>query len=257
LITGTNWIGLWTLITREVGRFFSVYRQTVLPGLISSGLYILVFGFTLERRIAEINGVPYTLFILPGLLMMNTLMNATSNTSSSMLQMKLLQQLPDILTAPLSAMEISLAYIIGGTVRGTVNGILVMLLGVVLIDMPVHQPLATIGFIVMVSWAFASMGLILGQLSDSWDQLAMMQNFFLTPLSFLGGVFYSVNMLPDWAQTLSFFNPIYYMINGIRFTILGVADSPPMTSFTMALIMTIFFSVSAIILMHSGRKIKQ
>jgi len=257
LITGTNWIGLWTLITREVGRFFSVYRQTVLPGLISSGLYILVFGFTLERRIAEINGVPYTLFILPGLLMMNTLMNATSNTSSSMLQMKLLQQLPDILTAPLSAMEISLAYIIGGTVRGTVNGILVMLLGVVLIDMPVHQPLATIGFIVMVSWAFASMGLVLGQLSDSWDQLAMMQNFFLTPLSFLGGVFYSVNMLPDWAQTLSFFNPIYYMINGIRFTILGIADSPPMTSFTMALIMTIFFTLSAIILMHSGRKIKQ
>ena len=256
-MAGTNWIGLWTLITREVGRFFSVYRQTVLPGLISSGLYIVVFGFTLEQRIAEINGVPYTLFILPGLLMMNTLTNATANTSSSMLQMKLLQQLPDILTAPLSAMEISLAYIIGGTVRGTVNGILVMLLGVVLIDMPVHQPVATIGFIVMVSWSFASMGLVLGQLSDSWDQLAMMQNFFLTPLSFLGGIFYSVNMLPDWAQTLSFFNPIYYMINGIRFTILGVADSPPMTSFSMALIMTIFFTVSAIKLMHSGRKIKQ
>ena len=257
MIAGTNWIGLWTLIIREVGRFFSVYRQTVLPGLISSGLYILVFGFTLEQRIEEINGVPYTLFILPGLLMMNTLMNATSNTSSSMLQMKLLQQLPDILTAPLSAMEISIAYIIGGTVRGTVNGILVMLLGVILIDMPVHHPLATIGFIIMVSWAFASMGLVLGQLSDSWDQLAMMQNFFLTPLSFLGGVFYSVNMLPDWAQTLSFFNPIYYMINGIRFTILGIADSPPMISFTMALIMTIFFTLSAIILMHSGRKIKQ
>ena len=254
---GTNWIGLWTLITREVGRFFSVYRQTVLPGLISSGLYILVFGFTLEQRIAEINGIPYTLFILPGLLMMNTLTNATANTSSSMLQMKLLQQLPDILTAPLSAMEISLAYIIGGTVRGTVNGILVMLLGVILIDMPVQQPAATIGFIIMVSWCFASMGLVLGQLSDSWDQLAMMQNFFLTPLSFLGGIFYSVNMLPDWAQTLSFINPIYYMINGIRFTILGVADSPPITSFTMALIMTIFFTVSAIMLMHSGRKIKQ
>ena len=256
-MTGPNWIGLRTLITREVGRFFSVYRQTVLPGLISSGLYILVFGFTLERRIAEINGVPYTLFILPGLLMMNTLTNATANTSSSMLQMKLLQQLPDILTAPLSAMEISLAYIIGGAVRGTVNGILVLILGMVLIDMPVHQPLATIGFIIMVSWSFASMGLVLGQLSDSWDQLAMMQNFFLTPLSFLGGVFYSINMLPDWAQTLSFFNPIYYMINGIRFTILGIADSPPITSFLMALIMTIFFTSSAIILMHSGKKIKQ
>ena len=179
-----NWIGLWTLIRREVGRFFSVYRQTVLPGLISSGLYIVVFGFTLERRIDEINGVPYTLFILPGLLMMNTLTNATANTSSSMLQMKLLQQLPDILTAPLSAMEISLAYIIGGTVRGTVNGILVMILGIILIDLPVYSPILTICFIVMVSWAFASMGLVLGQLSDSWDQLAMMQNFFFNPFKF-------------------------------------------------------------------------
>ena len=91
-----NWIGLWTLTSREVGRFFSVYRQTILPGLISSALYILIFGFTLQQRIAEINGVPYTLFILPGLIMMNTHTNASSNTASSKLQMKLLQQLPDI-----------------------------------------------------------------------------------------------------------------------------------------------------------------
>ncbi|MDG2266049.1 MAG: ABC transporter permease, partial [Candidatus Marinimicrobia bacterium] len=245
-----NWIGLWTLIKREVGRFFSVYRQTVLPGLISSGLYILVFGFTLERRIDEISGVPYTLFILPGLLMMNTLTNATANTSSSMLQMKLLQQLPDILTAPLSAIEISIAYIIGGTVRGVVNGVLVMILGIILIDLPVHSPVLTICFIIMVSWAFSSMGLVLGQLSDSWDQLAMMQNFFLTPLSFLGGVFYSINMLPDWAQVISLFNPIYYMINGLRFTILGISDSNPSHSFIIAIIMTAIFTISSIKLME-------
>ena len=120
-----NWIGLWTLTSREVGRFFSVYRQTILPGLISSALYILIFGFTLQQRIAEISGVPYTLFIMPGLIMMNTLTNSSSNTASSMLQMKLLQQLPDILTAPLSSLEISLAYIVGGAVRGFVNGFLV------------------------------------------------------------------------------------------------------------------------------------
>ena len=111
-----NWIGFYTLVNREVGRFFSVYRQTVLPGLISSALYILIFGFTLEQRISEIDGVSYTWYILPGLIMMNTLSNATANTSSSMLQMKLLQQLPDLLTAPLSGIEISLAYIIGGTI---------------------------------------------------------------------------------------------------------------------------------------------
>ena len=252
-----NWVGLYTLIRREVGRFFSVYRQTVLPGLISSALYILIFGFTLEQRISEIQGVSYTLFILPGLIMMNTLTNATANTSSSMLQMKLLQQLPDLLTAPLSGLEISLAYIIGGAVRGTVNGILVLCLGVFLIDFQVQDIIGTIGFIVLVSWAFSSMGLILGQLAENWDQMAMMQNFFLTPLSFLGGIFYSIHMLPDWAQNLSFANPIYYMINGIRFTILGISDSPVNASFWMALLLTVLFTTAAILLMQSGKKIKQ
>lgn len=252
-----NWIGFGTLIKREVGRFFSVYRQTVLPGLITSALYIAIFGFTLEQRISEIQGIPYTLFILPGLIMMNTLTNATANTSSSMLQMKLLQQLPDLLTAPLSGLEISLAYIIGGTVRGMVNGILVMVLGILLIGMPVHDLLGTIVFIFLVSWAFSSMGLLLGQLSDSWDQLSMMQNFFLTPLSFLGGIFYSITMLPDWAQTLSYINPIYYMINGIRFTILGVSDSSVLISYAMAITLTIGFTASSVLLMRSGKKIKQ
>ena len=252
-----NWIGFGTLIKREVGRFFSVYRQTVLPGLITSALYIAIFGFTLEQRISEIQGIPYTLFILPGLIMMNTLTNATANTSSSMLQMKLLQQLPDLLTAPLSGLEISLAYIIGGTVRGMVNGVLVLILGIVLIGMPVQDLFGTIVFIFLVSWAFSSMGLLLGQLSESWDQLAMMQNFFLTPLSFLGGIFYSITMLPDWAQTLSYINPIYYMINGIRFTILGVSDSNVLISYGMAIILTLGFTVSSVLLMRSGKKIKQ
>ena len=188
---------------------------------------------------------------------MNTLTNATANTSSSMLQMKLLQQLPDLLTAPLSGLEISLAYIIGGTVRGLVNGILVLILGVLLIGMPVYDPLGTILFIFLVSWAFASMGLLLGQLAENWDQLSMMQNFFLTPLSFLGGIFYSINMLPDWAQTLSYINPIYYMINGIRYTMLGISDSPVIISYVMAIILTVLFSIISIVLMISGKRIKQ
>ena len=189
--------------------------------------------------------------------MMNTLTNATANTSSSMLQMKLLQQLPDLLTAPLSGYEISLAYIIGGTVRGLVNGILVLILGIFLIKMPVKDPIGTLVFIFLVSWAFSSMGLFLGQLAESWDQLAMMQNFFLTPLSFLGGIFYSIKMLPDWAQTLSLINPIYYMINGIRYTILGVSDSPVFVSYIMAIILTLVFTIISMMLMKSGKKIKQ
>ena len=252
-----NWIGFRTLTFREVGRFFAVWRQTIVPGLISSILYILIFGFTLEKRIDNINGIPYTLFILPGLIMMNALTNATSNSSSSMLQMKLLGQLPDILQAPLSSFEISMAYIIGGTVRGTINGILILLVGVALGDMVVVSPVKTILFIFLVSWAFSSIGLLLGQLSESWDQLATMQNFILTPLSFLGGIFYSIKMLPDWAQSLSLFNPIYYMINGLRFTILGISDSNPSHSFIIAILMTLVFTTASIKLMESGKKIKQ
>ena len=251
-----NWVGLWTLTSREVGRFFAVYRQTIIPGFISSILYILVFGFTLERRISTIDGIPYTMFIIPGLIMMNTLTNASSNSSSSMLQMKLLGQLPDLLQAPLSSFEISMAYIIGGTIRGTVNGLLILLVGITLGGISVIQPFATVGFIILVSVAFSSIGFLLGQLADTWDQLATLQNFLLTPLSFLGGIFYSIKMLPDWAQSASFYNPIYYMINGLRFTILGVSDSPPMTSFIVAFIMTVGFFLAAVLMMESGKKIK-
>ncbi|MEE8437453.1 MAG: ABC transporter permease [Candidatus Neomarinimicrobiota bacterium] len=254
---GINWVGFSTLTLREVGRFFSVYRQTILPGLISTTLYILVFGFTFQSRISEIGGVPYTLFILPGLIMMNTLTNASSNTASSMIQMKLLQQVPDLLQAPLSSLEISLAFIIGGAVRGIINGLLVLILGIFLVGLPINQFWFTLGYIILVSWSFAAMGLVLGQMADTWDQLAMMQNFFLTPLSFLGGIFYSIKMLPDWAQNLSFFNPIYYMINGLRYTILGITDSSPLISFFVALLMTLVFTSTAILLMRSGKKLKQ
>ena len=252
-----NWIGLWTLTSREVGRFFKVYRQTVIPGLISSVLYILIFGFTLEQRISSIEGISYTIFIIPGLIMMNTLTNASSNPSSSLLQMKLTGQVPDLMQAPLSSLEISLAFIIGGIVRGVVNGILILLIGMWIGGMEVLYPIATIGFIFVVSVAFSSMGLLLGQLADTWDQLATMQNFFLTPLSFLGGIFYSVNMLPDWAQTISAFNPIYYMINGLRYTTLGFSDSDPQYSFVIALLMSIGLSFIAIFSMKSGKKMKQ
>ena len=251
-----NWIGLWTLTSREVGRFFSVYRQTIIPGLTSSILYIVIFGFTLEKRISTIDGIPYTIFIIPGLVMMNALTNATSNSASSMLQMKLLGQLPDILQAPLSSFEISLAYIVGGTVRGTVNGLLILLVGITLGGMTISQPLLAIGFIFIVSWAFSSIGLVLGQMAESWDQLATMQNFFLTPLSFLGGIFYSIKMLPDWAQVASQYNPIYYMINGLRYTMLGVSDSSPLISFIVASCLTIGFFIGSILLMESGKKIK-
>ena len=252
----TNWVGFRTLILREITRFLSVYRQTVIPGLISSALYIIIFGLTLERRIGDIYGVPYTVYILPGLIMMNVITNAYNNTSSSLLQMKLLQQMPDLLIAPLSNLQIAVAFVIGGAVRGFINGVLVLLLGTLIVGMPVEHPGYVFLFLFLVSWAFSSAGLIQGILAESWDNIATMGNFFITPLIFLGGVFYSIDMLPKFLKTLSLANPIYYLINGLRFSVLGIGDSPFLISLAASLFMTVLFTVTGVAMFHRGYRIK-
>jgi ABC-2 type transport system permease protein len=212
---------------------------------------------TLQRRISAIDGVPYTVYILPGLIMMNVITNAYTNTASSLLQMKLLHQMEDLLITPLSNLELAVAFVIGGAVRGFINGLLVMLLGIFIIGMPLEHPFYVFLFLVIVSWAFSSAGLILGIIAESWDNIATMVNFFIMPLIFLGGVFYSINMLPGFWRMLSMANPIYYVINGLRYSVLGVGESPLWVSLTMALILTILFSSISILLFHKGYKIKQ
>ena len=250
-----NWIGFYTLSSREIMRFFSVWRQTIIPGIITTLLYIFVFGVALENRISEINGVSYKIYILPGLLMMNVITNATANSASSMLQMKLLQTLPELLITPLSSLELSLSFIIGGTVRGFVNGVLILLIcwmaGMPIINLPL-----TLLFIFLVSWSFSSLGLFVGQLSDSWDQLALIQNFVITPFSFLGGIFYSIKMLPSWAMTLSQVNPIYYAICALRESTLGVSDTSLVISSIFLIIFTFATTIIAVQLMATGKKIR-
>ena len=250
-----NWVGFYTLSSREIMRFFSVWRQTIIPGIITTLLYIFVFGVALENRISEINGVSYKIYILPGLLMMNVITNATANSASSMLQMKLLQTLPELLITPLSSLELSLSFIIGGTIRGFVNGALILLIcwmaGMPIVNLPL-----TLLFIFLVSWSFSSLGLFVGQLSDSWDQLALIQNFVITPFSFLGGIFYSIKMLPAWAMTLSQVNPIYYAICALRESTLGVSDTSLITSSTFLVFFTISTTILAVQLMATGRKIR-
>jgi len=250
-----NWVGFYTLSSREIMRFFSVWRQTIIPGIITTLLYIFVFGVALENRISEINGVSYKIYILPGLLMMNVITNATANSASSMLQMKLLQTLPELLITPLSSLELSLSFIIGGTIRGFVNGALILLIcwmaGMPIVNLPL-----TLLFIFLVSWSFSSLGLFVGQLSDSWDQLALIQNFVITPFSFLGGIFYSIKMLPAWAMTLSQVNPIYYAICALRESTLGVSDTSLIISSTFLVFFTIFTTIIAVQLMATGRKIR-
>ena len=251
-----NWVGFSTLTYRETSRFFSVWRQTIIPGLITSGLYMIIFGLTLQKRINEIDGVSYTIYILPGLIMMNVITNALNNTASSMLQMKLLQQMQDMLITPLSNFEMAIAFIIGGTVRGFINGILVLLLGVFLVQMPVEKPLLVLFLLFIVSWAFSSAGLLVGILSETWDSIATILNFFVTPFIFLGGVFYSIDMLPPFWRSISLINPIYYVINGLRYSILNIGDSSFSISIIITILMTLLFTAISIWLFKIGYRIK-
>ena len=251
-----NWVGFSTLTYREISRFFSVWRQTIIPGLITSGLYMIIFGLTLQKRITEIDGVSYTIYILPGLIMMNVITNALNNTASSMLQMKLLQQMQDMLITPLSNFEMAIVFIIGGTVRGFINGVLVLLLGVFLVQMPVEKPILVLFLLFIVSWAFSSAGLLVGILSETWDNIATILNFFVTPLIFLGGVFYSIDMLPSFWREISLINPIYYVINGLRYSILNIGDTSFSISIIITIFMTILFTSISIWLFKIGYRIK-
>ena len=251
----SNWVGFYTLSSREVMRFFSVWKQTIIPGVVTTLLYIFVFGVALENRISEIDGVSYKIYILPGLLMMNVITNATAKAASSMLQMKLLQTLPELLITPLSSLELSLSFIIGGAVRGFVNGALILLI-CWLAGMPINNLFFTLLSIFLVSWSFASLGLLIGQLSDSWDQLALIQNFVITPFSFLGGIFYSIKMLPVWAMNISLVNPIFYAISTLRYATLGVADAPFKSSFIFLVVFATLSTVAAVKTMQTGKKIR-
>ena len=251
----SNWVGFYTLSSREVMRFFSVWKQTIIPGVVTTLLYIFVFGVALENRISEIDGVSYKIYLLPGLLMMNVITNATANAASSMLQMKLLQTLPELLITPLSSLELSLSFIIGGAVRGFVNGALILLI-CWLAGMPINNLFFTLLSIFLVSWSFASLGLLIGQLSDSWDQLALIQNFVITPLSFLGGIFYSIKMLPVWAMNISLVNPIFYAISTLRYSTLGVADASFKSSFIFLVVFATLSTIAAVKTMQTGKKIR-
>jgi ABC-2 type transport system permease protein len=251
----SNWVGFYTLSSREVMRFFSVWKQTIIPGVVTTLLYIFVFGVALENRISAIDGVSYKIYILPGLLMMNVITNATANAASSMLQMKLLQTLPELLITPLSSLELSLSFIIGGAVRGFVNGAFILLI-CWLAGMPINNLFLTLLSIFLVSWSFASLGLLIGQLSDSWDQLALIQNFVITPFSFLGGIFYSIKMLPVWAMNISLVNPIFYAISTLRYATLGVADASFKSSFIFLVVFATLSTVAAVKTMQTGKKIR-
>lgn len=250
------WIGFWTLTRREIGRFLTLWRQTVFPPILSALLYVLIFGEALGSRIQEIDGWPYTEYILPGLAMMGALTSSYQNASSSLFIARHEQYIEDVLVAPLAYWEVVLAYTLGSIVRGVIVGALILGVGIVATGLPIAHPVVTVAFLLVVTALLSCAGLIMALWAESWDHVMLLLNFLITPLVFLGGVFYSIRMLPDFWYGVSLFNPIFYMINGLRYGILGVADASPLWSFVLSATLATALFAWTVHLFKIGYKLK-
>ena len=247
-----------TFLRREVYRFMVLYKQTIVPALLSSLLYILVFGEALGNKIGTLSGQSYMSYIVPGLAMMSVITQSYQNSASSIMQAKYLRFIEDILIAPLSGLQVSLGYIIGGAMRGLICGIAILIMCIIMPNGDfnvVNWPL-TILYLITVSWTFSAFGVIIGIVAKSWDEIGSFSNFIFMPMTFLGGVFYSLEMLPDWAQTISKINPIYWMISGLRYSTLAIQENPNIISLILCIAFASIFTIISSYLFKKGYKIK-
>jgi ABC-2 type transport system permease protein len=213
------------LVRREVNRFMKIKRQTVGAPLLETFLYISVFGAALGTRIDELHGVDYVVFIVPGLIMMSWATNAFSNNSSSILQQKFQRAIDDQLSSPASPLELLLGFSLGGFLRGLIVATLTFAVASVLIGIPVENPHVLIPALLLVGFFFAQLGVLVGVRAEQFDDVSFYQTFVLTPLIFLGGVFYSASLLPEPFDTLTRFDPVYYMIGLVRYGFIGYTET--------------------------------
>ena len=221
----TGQIRFLSLVRREVNRFMKIKRQTVAAPLLETFLYISVFGAALGSRIHTLHGFRYIVFVVPGLIMMAWAMNAFSNNASSILQQKFQRAIDDQLSSPASPTELLLGFSFGGFLRGMMVAVLTFAAASVLVHIPVEEPLVLIPGLLLVGFFFAQLGVFVGVRAEQFDDVSFYQTFILTPLIFLGGVFYSATLLPQPFETLTKFNPIYYMIGLVRYGFLGYKDT--------------------------------
>jgi ABC-2 type transport system permease protein len=213
-----------TLWRREVNRFMKIKKQTIGAPLLETFLYISVFGAALGSRIDKLHGIDYVVFVIPGLIMMAWSTNAFANNSSSILQQKFQGAIQDQLSSPASPLELLLAFSLGGFMRGLIVALLTFLAASVLVDLPVDHLLVLIPALFLVGFFFSQLGVLIGVRAEQFDDVAFAQTFVLQPLIFLGGVFYSATLLPEPFQTLTHFNPIFYMINLVRYGFVGFSE---------------------------------
>jgi ABC-2 type transport system permease protein len=219
-----NWIGYKTIVRKEVTRIMRIWAQTVVPPAITMTLYFIIFGNLIGRRIGEMGGFDSMQFIVPGLIMMSVITNSSGNPVSSFFGAKFGRHIEELLISPLPSWIILAGYVTGALARGVIVGTVVTLISLFFTRLEIMHPLITITMLVATSVVFAMAGMINAIFAQKFDDIAIIPTFVLTPLTYLGGVFYSISLLPEFWQNVSAFNPILYMINGFRFGILGVSD---------------------------------
>ena len=219
-----RWVGFRTIVIREFSRIVRIWGQTLVPPAITATLYFVIFGSLIGRRIGEMGGVTYMQYIAPGLIMMSVITNSYGNVVSSFFGAKFGRHLEELLVSPLPNWLIVLGYISGGVVRGLLVGLLVTLIALFFTHLHVEHVPATLAAVLLTSVIFALLGFVNAVFAKNFDQISFVPTFILTPMTYLGGVFYSITMLPEWAQHLSKANPILYMVNAFRYGFLGLTD---------------------------------
>jgi len=251
-----NLIAFHTIIRKEIHRFLRIWPQTLLPPAITTALYFLIFGKLIGDRIGNINGVSYMDYIVPGIILMSVISHSYANVVSSFYSTKFQRNIEELLVAPIPNWVILFGYVGGGIARGLLVGMVVTGISLFFAEINVNNIAITISVYFLTATLFALAGFINAVFADSFDDISIIPNFVLTPLSYLGGIFYSVSMLPEIWQKISLANPILYMINAFRYGLIGVSDVNIQLAYIITAGFILFLTLLSLFLLHKGIGIK-
>jgi ABC-2 type transport system permease protein len=250
------WQAFRTILTKEVLRFGRIWIQTILPPAITTTLYFIIFGKLIGAQIGEMDGFRYIDFIVPGLILMAVITHSYANVVSSFYSSKFQRHVEELLIAPVPNWVILAGYVAGGVARGLVVGVVVTVVSLLFTDLQIHSHAVTLLVFLLTAVLFATAGFINAVFANSFDDISIVPTFVLTPLTYLGGVFYSIRLLPEFWQELSLANPVLYMINAFRYGLLGVSDIPLWTAFGIILGFIVALLACALWLLRRGVGIK-
>ena len=252
-----NWVALKTLVYKEVVRVLRIWVQTVVPPAITMTLYFIIFGNLIGRRIGTMDGFDYMQYIAPGLIMMSVITNSYGNVVSSFFGAKFARHIEEMLVSPMSNATIILGHVAGGVLRGLFVGAMVTFVASWFTDLTIANPLVTISMVLLSSTVFALAGFINGIFAKKFDDVSIIPTFVLTPLTYLGGVFYSISLLPEFWQKVSLANPILYMVNAFRYGILGVSDIDIAYAYAIVGLFAAGLFIACLTLMNRGVGIRE